>query len=88
MEKNGFLSNNSLSVSFLGHMLLHKLYINVAIANIFSSRTCSLGPSKVKLLAIHRKNHEKNSDIFSQKPKRFGCFVAAVLLILSPKELI
>ena len=25
---------------------------------------------------------------FFPKPKRFGCFVAAVLLILSPKELI
>ena len=27
-------------------------------------------------------------SLFFPKPKRFGCFVAAVLLILSPKELI
>ena len=30
----------------------------------------------------------ENIFIFFPKPKRFGCFVAAVLLILSPKELI
>ena len=68
-------------------MLLHKLYINVVIANIFL-RTCFLETSETKIQAIREKKTWKKQWYFSQNQKEFDCIGAAVLLILSPKELI
>ena len=66
MEKR-FLSNNSLSVHFRSYVASQVVY-KCDHCEHFPSRTCSLGPSKVKLLAIHRKTM-KNSDIFPKTKK-------------------
>ena len=64
--KTGFLAISS-KISILGDMLLHKSYINVAIANILNGQINfydSLGP-----------NHRKSSKfVHRMKPKPFfGC---------------
>ena len=69
----------------LGHVLLHRLYINVTIANIFLHAPALWDLRKLNYLQFTGK-HEK-TVIFFPKPKGLGCIVAAVLLILSPKEL-
>ena len=53
----------------------------------FPPQACFLGPSETKIQAI-RGEHMKKQWYFSQNQKGFGCIGAAVLLILSPKELI
>ena len=70
----------------LGHMLVHKLYIIVVIAHISLPRIALKNLCRLKYMQF-AENTLKNSDIFP-KTKGFGCIVAAVLLIFSPKELI
>ena len=68
-------------------MLLHKLYINVVIAHIFLCRPALKNLRRLRYKQLAEKKMKKQW-YFSQNQKGFGCIGAAVLLILSPKELI
>ena len=66
-----FLSNNSLCVHFRSYVASQVVY-KCGHCEHFPSRTSSLGPSQIKLLAIYGKSWKK--VIFFPKPKRIWLY--------------